>query len=118
MILRFALLATSLLAATTYVGAFFSHSRLVLVPSSAAPSSAQRGSTSATAPSETSTASDADTKLSRSGHDHEAWKAGYTSCTEEMPPTLLDIADLPDDFPSGTYYRNGHAGFESPDGVR
>ena len=123
MILRFALLATSLLAAPTYVGAFFSsHSRLVVVPSSAAaaltPSSVQLGSTSATAPSETSTASDADAKLSRSGHDHEAWKAGYTSCTEEMPPTLLDIADLPDDFPSGTYYRNGHAGFESPDGVR
>jgi len=121
MILRFALLATSLLHVVAPTDAFFSHSRLVLVPSSAAaltPSSVQLGSTSATAPSETSTASNADTKLSRSGHDHEAWKAGYTSCTEEMPPTLLDIADLPDDFPSGTYYRNGHAGFESPDGVR
>mmetsp|Transcript_7435 Transcript_7435/g.20661 ORF Transcript_7435/g.20661 Transcript_7435/m.20661 type:complete len:117 (+) Transcript_7435:198-548(+) len=96
--------------------AWFHHAS---VPSSArTPSPVQLGSTSATAPSETSTTTDADTKLSRSGHDHEAWKAGYTSCTVEMPPTLLDIADLPDDFPSGTYYRNGHACFESPDGIR
>ena len=48
-----------------------------------------------------------DARLSISGHDPEAWKNGYTSCTEEVPPTVLDFPDLPSDFPVGTYYRNG-----------
>lgn len=56
--------------------------------------------------------------LSKSGHDNEAWKAGYTSCSEELPPTVLEFPGLPKDFPVGTYYRNGHGRFESDDGVR
>ena len=46
-------------------------------------------------------------RLSISGHDREAWKNGYTSCTAEVPPTVLEFPDLPSDFPVGTYYRNG-----------
>ena len=110
MVLRFAL-ATALLASTAQTDAFSISSppaRVQLV----------LGSTSASVPSEIATDGNADTKLSRSGHDTEAWKKGYTSCTAETPPTLLDIADLPDDFPLGTYYRNGHACFESPDGIK
>eukprot|EP00521_Asterionellopsis_glacialis_P011083 CAMPEP_0195309494 /NCGR_PEP_ID=MMETSP0707-20130614/38763_1 /TAXON_ID=33640 /ORGANISM="Asterionellopsis glacialis, Strain CCMP134" /LENGTH=596 /DNA_ID=CAMNT_0040373791 /DNA_START=57 /DNA_END=1847 /DNA_ORIENTATION=+ len=68
----------------------------------------------------TCTATDSlpDATLSLSGHDHVAWKAGYTSCCTEIPPTILDIPDLPSDFPAGTYYRNGHGCFESADGIR
>jgi all-trans-8'-apo-beta-carotenal 15,15'-oxygenase len=57
-------------------------------------------------------------RLSKSGHDNEAWKKGFTSCPEELPPTVLEFPDLPSDFPVGTYYRNGHGRFESDDGVR
>ena len=57
-------------------------------------------------------------QLSISGHDHEAWKNGYTSCAVEVPPTIIDIPDLPTDFPVGTYYRNGHGCFESQDGIQ
>lgn len=56
--------------------------------------------------------------LSRTGHDNEAWKASYTSCPEEIEPTVLDFPNLPSDFPVGTYYRNGHGRFESDDGIR
>jgi len=42
--------------------------------------------------------------LSKSGHDNEAWKAGFTSCTEELPPTVLEFPGLPSDFPVGTYF--------------
>jgi all-trans-8'-apo-beta-carotenal 15,15'-oxygenase len=56
--------------------------------------------------------------LSRSGHDNEAWKNGYSSCPKEVPPTVLEFNDLPSDFPVGTYYRNGHGRFESDDGIR
>lgn len=48
------------------------------------------------------------TTLSRTGHDHEAWKRMYTSCKDEIKPTVLEFADLPADFPIGTLYRNGH----------
>lgn len=54
-------------------------------------------------------------KLSISGHDNDAWSNGYTSCAVEIPPTSIAV-DLPSDFPTGTYYRNGHGCFESPDG--
>jgi all-trans-8'-apo-beta-carotenal 15,15'-oxygenase len=57
-------------------------------------------------------------RLSNSGHDHEAWKNGYTTCSEEIGPVWIDCPDLPSDFPEGTYYRNGHGRFESDDGVR
>ena len=56
--------------------------------------------------------------LSRTGHDNEAWKNGYTTCNKEVPPTFVACPDLPKDFPAGTYYRNGHARFESDDGMR
>ena len=46
-------------------------------------------------------------RLSISGHDPEAWRNGYTSCTAEVPPTVIEFPDLPSDFPVGTYYRNG-----------
>uniref|UniRef100_A0A7S4N1Z6 Uncharacterized protein n=1 Tax=Odontella aurita TaxID=265563 RepID=A0A7S4N1Z6_9STRA len=60
----------------------------------------------------------ASSPLSRFGHDHEAWKNGYSTCPVEVSPTVLDLPDLPGDFPAGTYYRNGHACFESDDGVQ
>lgn len=54
--------------------------------------------------------------LTPSGADFQSWARGFTTCPKELPPTILDI-DLPDDFPVGTYYRNGHARFEADDGT-
>eukprot|EP00586_Coscinodiscus_wailesii_P006940 CAMPEP_0172492182 /NCGR_PEP_ID=MMETSP1066-20121228/23219_1 /TAXON_ID=671091 /ORGANISM="Coscinodiscus wailesii, Strain CCMP2513" /LENGTH=619 /DNA_ID=CAMNT_0013261649 /DNA_START=859 /DNA_END=2719 /DNA_ORIENTATION=- len=75
------------------------------------------------------------------GFDVSAWKNGYTNCPQEVSsimiltgnicsksnttnrrnqkikPTILKC-DIPKDFPSGTYYRNGHGRFESDDGVK
>ena len=59
-----------------------------------------------------------DRPLSITGHDQEAWENAYTTCPKEIPPTVVPFPDLPSDFPVGTYYRNGHARFESDDGIR
>jgi all-trans-8'-apo-beta-carotenal 15,15'-oxygenase len=90
------------------VDAFSVHSSVVKMKSTA--------STITTSASASSTTDEV--ILSRSGHDPKAWKNGYRTATVEIPPTLIDIPNLPADFPSGTYYRNGHACFESPDGIR
>ena len=55
--------------------------------------------------------------LTPTGADLKAWAKGYTTCPKELSPTIIDIDDLPDDFPVGTYYRNGHARFEADDGT-
>lgn len=65
----------------------------------------------------TTTTTSSSSSLTPSGADLKAWAKGYTTCPQELPPTLLDIA-LPPDFPKGTYYRNGHARFEADDGTR
>lgn len=49
-------------------------------------------------------------------HDNQAWIAAYKTCPMETPPTILPCEDIPSNFPLGTYYRNGHARFESDDG--
>ena len=51
-------------------------------------------------------------------HDNQAWIAAYKTCPMETPPTIINCDDIPSDFPLGTYYRNGHARFESDDGER
>ncbi len=55
--------------------------------------------------------------LSPSGADLKSWGRGYTTCPKELPPTVLEI-DLPHDFPTGTYYRNGAARYEADDGTK
>ena len=72
----------------------------------------------------TNTHSKVNNNLSPAGHDHEAWKRGYTTCPAELGPLYLDLNSdnpmhtIPPDFPDGTYYRNGHGRFEANDGVR
>ncbi len=61
---------------------------------------------------------DTEPKLSKNGHDNEAWKRGFTTCPKEIQPTVLEFPDLPEDFPVGTYYRNGHGRFEADDGTK
>lgn len=57
-------------------------------------------------------------KLSPSGADVKAWGRGYSTCPTELPPTVIEIGNLPSDFPTGTYYRNGAARYEADDGTR
>ena len=66
----------------------------------------------------TTTAKRPSTTLSKTGHDNTAWINSWTTCPEEIPPTVLDFPNLPEDFPTGTYYRNGHGRFQSTDNVR
>lgn len=51
-------------------------------------------------------------------YDHNAWKNGFTTCPNEITPTCIDFPNLPNDFPIGTLYRNGHGRFESDDGIK
>lgn len=59
-----------------------------------------------------------ETKLTPSGADLNAWAKGFSTCPQELPPTIFDLPLLPPDFPGGTYYRNGHARFEADDGTK
>lgn len=52
-----------------------------------------------------------------SGADFEAYLGSYSSCTSEVQPTFLSCP-LPEDFPLGTYYRNGGCRFEADDGTK
>lgn len=50
------------------------------------------------------------------GIDFAAWKNAFSNCPRELEPTIIDLQDaLPADFPTGTYYRNGHARFYADD---
>ena len=83
--------------------------------------SSSKGSLSVLQPStlleEVETISKLPDNLTPSGGDLRAWAKGFTTCPKELPPTIIGI-DLPDDFPVGTYYRNGHARFEADDGTK
>lgn len=66
---------------------------------------------------EVTSSSVASENLSRTGADLDAWRRGYSTCPKEIPPTKLRV-ELPKDFPSGTYYRNGGARYEADDGTK
>lgn len=51
------------------------------------------------------------------GVDIQAWGNAFNNCPKELPPTIVPLPDLPSDFPTGTYYRNGHARFYADDGT-
>lgn len=55
--------------------------------------------------------------VSPTGADLTAWAKGFRTCPSELSPTILEVPGLPNDFPIGTYYRNGHARFEADDGT-
>ena len=50
------------------------------------------------------------------GVDFSAWKNAFSNCPRELGPTIVELPEaLPPDFPTGTYYRNGHARFCADD---
>jgi all-trans-8'-apo-beta-carotenal 15,15'-oxygenase len=50
------------------------------------------------------------------GVDFAAWKNAFSNCPRELGPTIIELPEvLPPDFPTGTYYRNGHARFCADD---
>lgn len=55
--------------------------------------------------------------LTHTGADLDAWRRGYATCPKEIPPTKLRV-ELPKDFPSGTYYRNGGGRYEADDSTK
>jgi all-trans-8'-apo-beta-carotenal 15,15'-oxygenase len=50
------------------------------------------------------------------GVDFAAWKNAFSNCPRELEPTIIELPEaIPPDFPTGTYYRNGHARFCADD---
>ncbi|KAL7469546.1 hypothetical protein ACHAXS_010751 [Conticribra weissflogii] len=73
---------------------------------------------SATTPLEPLTRIPPDSPIHTTQTDLAAWSNGFSNCPAELPPTIVPLpAALPPDFPSGTYYRNGHAKFYADDGT-